>query len=310
MNKWQVKTVDSQIVDSLIQETGLNPFICRILAARGVLSRAAAETFFNSEELSDPFLLSDMQKAVDTINMFIESGERITVYGDYDCDGITSTYMLFNYLEAQGAEVDWYIPSRDEGYGLNNDAIDLLHKRGTKLIITVDNGISAIEEAKHIAELGLTLVITDHHQVPDILPEAAAIVNPHRKDDMSPFHKIAGCGVVLKLIAAMEGGDSAMAMEEYATFAALGTVADIVPLVEENRLIVRQGLDALSCTENTGVRALARECGFDDDDEITSTNLGFAFCPRINAAGRYEHPKTALELLLVRQRLRRKSCLR
>ncbi|MBQ8903791.1 MAG: DHH family phosphoesterase [Oscillospiraceae bacterium] len=261
MKKWQVKTAPKEIVDSLIQETGLPPFICRILAGRGILSRADAELFFNSEELSDPFLLADMQKAVDTINEFIESGEKITVYGDYDCDGVTSTYMLFSYLEAQGADVDWYIPSRDEGYGLNNDAIDLLHKRGTKLIITVDNGISAVEEAAHISELGMTLVITDHHQVPDVLPQAAAIVNPHRKDDMSPFHKIAGCGVVLKLIAAMEGGDSAMAVEEYSAFAAVGTVADIVPLVDENRFIVRQGLDALYCTDNTGLRALARQCG-------------------------------------------------
>ena len=298
MKKWQVKTAPKEIVDSLIQETGLNPFICRILAGRGILSRADAEVFFNSEEMSDPFLLADMQKAVDTINEFIESGQKITVYGYYDCDGVTSTYMLFNYLEAQGAEVDWYIPSRDEGYGLNNDAVDLLHKRGTKLIITVDNGISAVEEAKYIAELGITLVITDHHQVPDVLPEAAAIVNPHRKDDMSPFHKIAGCGVVLKLISAMEGGDSAMAMEEYSSFAAVGTVADIVPLVEENRLIVRQGLDALFCTDNAGLRALAQQCGIDDDEEIISSDLAFRLCPRINAAGRYAHPKAAMELLL------------
>ncbi len=298
MKKWQVKTAPKEIIDSLIQETGLSPFICRILAGRGILSRSDAEIFFNSEELSDPFLLADMQKAVDTINSFIESGEKITIYGDYDCDGITSTYMLFNYLEAQGAEVDWYIPSRDEGYGLNNEAIDLLHRKGTKLIITVDNGISAVAEAQHIEELGMTLVITDHHQVPEELPEAAAIVNPHRRDDMSPFSKIAGCGVVLKLIAAMEGGDSAMAMEEYSSFAAIGTVADIVPLVEENRLIVRQGLDAIGYTENAGLRALARQCGIDDDEEVTSTELAFMLCPRINAAGRYAHPKAAMELLL------------
>lgn len=298
MKKWQVKTAHKEIVDSLIQETGLNPFICRILAGRGILSRADAEVFFNSTELSDPFLLADMQKAVDTINEFIESGEKITVYGDYDCDGVTSTYMLFSYLEAQGADVDWYIPSRDEGYGLNNDAIDLLHKRGTRLIITVDNGISAVEEAKHIAELGITLVITDHHQVPDVLPEAAAVVNPHRKDDMSLFRKIAGCGVVLKLISAMEGGDSTMAMEEYSPFAAAGTVADIVPLVDENRLIVRQGLDAMFYTENQGLRALVRQCGIDEDEEITSSELAFMLCPRINAAGRYADPKAAMELLL------------
>ncbi len=297
MKKWQVKATDEAIVANLIKETGLNPFICKILAGRGILNRNDAELFFNSEELSDPFLMTDMEKAVEVINEFVEQGEKITVYGDYDCDGVTSTYMLFDYLQALGAEVDWYIPSRDEGYGLNNAAIDLLHKRGTKLIITVDNGISAIDEAEHIAELGMTLVITDHHQVPEVLPRAAAIVNPHRKEDMSPFRKIAGCGVVLKLISAMEG-DSETALTEYAAYAAAGTVADIVPLVDENRLIVRRGLEAISYTENAGFRALMRQCGIDDDEEVTSTELAFMLCPRINAAGRYSHPKAAMELLL------------
>lgn len=305
MKKWQVKATNSNITANLIKETGLNPFICKILAGRGILSRADAEVFFNSEELSDPFLLADMEKAVEVINEFVEQGEKITVYGDYDCDGITSTFMLFDYLQALGAEVDWYIPSRDEGYGLNNTAIDLLHKRGTRLIITVDNGISAADEAKYIAELGMTLVITDHHQVPEVLPEAAAIVNPHRKDDMSPFRKIAGCGVVLKLISAMEG-DCETALTEYAPYAAAGTVADIVPLVDENRLIVRRGLEAFSCLENEGLRALLTKCGInpegEDGNEVTSSELAFMVCPRINAAGRYAHPKAAMELLLSENR--------
>ncbi len=301
MKKWKVKSVSNEAVNSLINETGLPPFICKILAGRGILSRAQAELFFNNEDLSDPYLMADMERAVQVINDFVESGEKITVYGDYDCDGITSTYMLFDYLQALGAEVDWYIPSRDEGYGLNNDAIDLLHKRGTKLIITVDNGISAVNEAEHIAELGMTLVITDHHQVPDTLPVAEAVVNPHRKEDMSAFRKIAGCGVVLKLISAMEG-DCGTALPEYSPYAAIGTVGDIVPLVDENRLIVRQGLDALFYTENQGLRALMNKCGIDlteeEEPEITSSQLAFMLCPRINAAGRYAHPKTAMELLL------------
>ncbi len=301
MKKWQVKETDPIIVENLAKETGISPFICKILAGRGILSRADAEVFFNSETLSDPFLMADMEKAVEIISGFVESGEKITVYGDYDCDGVTSTYMLFDYLRALGAEVDWYIPSRDEGYGLNNNAIDLLHKRGTKLIITVDNGISAVEEAKHISELGMTLVITDHHQVPEVLPEAAAIVNPHRKEDMSLFRKIAGCGVVLKLISAMEG-DSETALMEYAPYAAAGTIADIVPLVEENRLIVRRGLEAFNCLENQGLCALLSKCGINTDEDVTSTELAFMVCPRINAAGRYSHPKTAMELLLAESR--------
>ncbi len=297
MKKWNIKSPDEQLTANLIRETGLNPLICRILAGRGILSRADAEEFFNSEELSDPFLLADMEKAVETIQAAVERGDRITVYGDYDCDGVTSTYMLYSYLEAIGAEADWYIPSRDEGYGLNLPAIELLHKKGTKLIITVDNGVSAAEEAERIAALGMTLVITDHHQVPDVLPKAAAVVNPQRPDDSSVFRKIAGCGVVLKLIAAMEG-DSETALSEFSEFAAAGTVADIVPLVGENRLIVRRGLEAMRFSENPGLTALLRQCGVDPEEGVTSSELAYALCPRINAAGRYAHPKTAMELLL------------
>lgn len=297
MKKWQVKTPDENAAARLMEETGLNPFICKILVSRNICSRQQAEMFFNSEELSDPFLMADMEKAVETINGFIENGEKITVYGDYDCDGITSTYMLFNYLEATGAEVDWYIPTRDEGYGLNNAAIDLLHKRGTRLIITVDNGVSAVSEAEHIAELGMTLVITDHHQVPEVLPNAAAIVNPHRKEDMSVFRKIAGCGVALKLIAAMEG-DGETALEEYAAFAAVGTIADIVPLVDENRLIVRRGLEQAMNSDNEGLRSLIRQSGITEEKDMTASRLAFTVCPRINAAGRCADPKVAMEALL------------
>lgn len=297
MKKWLIKTADDETVKRLSAATGWNSFICRILVSRGVLNAEDADAFFNNEQLSDPFLMTDMEKAVETINSFVESGEKITVYGDYDCDGITSTYMLFDYLQALGAEVDWYIPSREEGYGLNISSIDLLHKRGTRLIITVDNGISAVEEAKHIAELGMTLVITDHHQVPETMPEAAAIVDPHRKDDMSLFRNIAGCGVVLKLICAMEG-DCEMPLVEYAPYAAIGTVGDIMPLVDENRLIVRRGLEEMENIDNEGLRALLRKSGISGDKELSSGVLAFQTCPRINAAGRYDHPKIAMELLL------------
>ncbi|MCM1334883.1 MAG: single-stranded-DNA-specific exonuclease RecJ [Bacteroides sp.] len=297
MKKWIVRTPDPATVDELRRETGLDPLICKILAGRGIASRADAEEFFNSETLSDPFLLADMERAVETIRAAVEGGDKITVYGDYDCDGVTSTYMLYSYLEAIGAEVDWYIPSREEGYGLNLAAVELLHKKGTRLIITVDNGIAAEGEARRIAELGMTLVITDHHQVPETLPTAAAIVNPHRRDETASFRKLAGCGVVLKLIAAMEE-DGETAMSEYAEFAAAGTVADIVPLVGENRLIVRRGLDAMRCSENLGLSALLRVCGIDPEEEVSSSELAYALCPRINAAGRYAHPREAMELFL------------
>lgn len=297
MKKWIVKNPDPLIVQTLSRDTGWSSFICKILAGRNVLSRDDAERFFNSDELSDPFLMADMEKAVNVINSFVEEGEKITIYGDYDCDGITATYMLFSYLEALGAEVDWYIPSREEGYGLNKAAVELLAKKGTKLIITVDNGVSAIEEAELIEKLGMTLVITDHHQVPDVLPVAAAIVNPHRKDDMSHFRNIAGCGVVLKLISAMEE-DSSIAIAEYSPYAAIGTVGDIMPLIEENRIIVREGLEQLRFPENPGLEALIKQSRIDTEEGVLSSQLAFGICPRINAAGRYAHPKTAMELLL------------
>ncbi len=297
MKKWNINIPDKDITDSLIRETGLNPFICRILASRGITNRSSAELFFNSDELSDPYDILDMDKAVDAIQNAVEKGERIAVYGDYDCDGVTSTYMLFSYLEALGADVCWYIPDRDEGYGLNNNAIDLLEKQGVQLIITVDNGISAIKEAEYIREKGMSLVITDHHQPPEVLPEALAVVDPHRKDDNSDFKYLAGCGVVLKLIIAIEG-DADSVLMQYADIAAIGTVGDIVSLTGENRIIVRKGLELMAHSDNPGLIRLLKQCGIEENDDISSTVLAYSVCPRINAAGRYSTPKAAMELFL------------
>lgn len=297
MNKWKINVPDREITDKLIKETGLAPFMCRLLASRGITSRDSADRFFNSSELSDPFDIKDMDKAVKTINEAVENGDRITVYGDYDCDGVTSTYMLHSYLEALGAEVSWYIPTRDEGYGLNIPAVELLAKQGTKLIITVDNGISAVDEAQRIKELGMKLVITDHHGVPDKLPYAQAIVNPHRPDDISEYKHLAGCGVALKLIMALEGDIETVFMQ-YADIAALGTVGDMVELDGENRMIVREGLRLMENTENMGLNRLLNRCGHEDGTEITATYLSFRICPCINSAGRCSDPRVAMELFL------------
>ena len=297
MKKWQINNPDPQITKSLENSTGLNPFICKILASRGITSREAADAFFNSEELCDPFDILDMDKAVNVISAAVQDGEKIAVYGDYDCDGITATYMLFSYLEALGAEVCWYIPERSEGYGLNIPAIERLHAQGVSLIITVDNGISAVNEAKRIYELGMRLVITDHHQVPEILPEAEAVIDLHRPEDTSDFKLLAGCGVALKLIMALEG-DSESILMQYADIAAVGTIGDIVSLEGENRIIVRKGLEYMTRTENYGLLQLLRQCGAEEDEEITSTFIAFSICPRINAAGRCKSPKIAMELLL------------
>ena len=295
MKKWQIKEVGEQLVKALSTETGLSPFICRLLAGRGICSRDDAEDFFHGEELSSPFDITDMRKAAETIQSAIENETKITVYGDYDCDGVTSTVMLFGYLQSVGAECDWYIPDRSEGYGMNLSALKKIADDGTGLVVTVDNGISAFEEATYLAERGVKLVITDHHQVPETLPEAEAIVNPHRRDDYSSFKELAGCGVVLKLIMALEN-DIDSVFEQFGDLAAIGTVGDLVPLVGENRIIVKRGLEIMPMTGNAGLFSLLKQCGL--DGEITSNELAFIVCPRINAAGRFASPRDAAELFL------------
>ena len=252
----------------------------------------------------DPMLMTDMEKAVDIIRTALTDGDIITIFGDYDCDGVTSTVMLEQYLTAQGANVNRYIPSRDEGYGLNIPAIDEIAGRGTKLIITVDTGVSNADEAAYIKDKGIRLIITDHHTCPDILPAADAILNPKRPGDPSPFKELAGCGVVLKLIMALED-DVEGVTEQFADIAALGTIGDVVPLIGENRLIVTHGLEIMPYTENMGLYKLLCQCGFAEEfghgidaAKLTSHALSFTVCPRINAAGRFAHAGLAAELLL------------
>jgi single-stranded-DNA-specific exonuclease len=267
-----------------------------IIAARGINIDDEALA------ISDPLLIKDMAKAAEIIKTALIEGGKIVVFGDYDCDGVTGTVMLYQYLAAQGGEVDWYIPSRDEGYGLNIPAIDTLAEKGVNLIITVDNGISCIEEAAYIKQKGIKLIITDHHTVPlcGTMPEADAVVNPKRLDDTSPFKELAGCGVVLKLIMAIED-DIDGVLEQFADLAALGTIGDVVPLLGENRIIVKRGLEIMPYTENIGLYKLLKHSGFsleEDDGRLTAGSLSFTVCPRINVAGRFAHAKLAAELLL------------
>ena len=297
MKKWTIRQQDPGQVNALAASAGITQFAARLLLNRSITDREQADGFFNKDEITSPFDIADMDKAAELITEAIENGEKITVYGDYDCDGVTATVILYGYLEAVGAEADWYIPSRDEGYGLNTAAIDKLAVNGTSLIVTVDNGISAIEEAEYIYEKGMRLIITDHHQVPETLPRAEAIVNPHRADDFSSCKDLAGCGVALKLVTALEE-DLDSVMENWADLAAIGTIADIVPLIGENRVIVKKGLENLALTENGGLKALLMQCGIDEDIEVTSTLAAFTLCPRINAAGRFSHAKEAAELFL------------
>ncbi|MBP1548846.1 MAG: single-stranded-DNA-specific exonuclease RecJ [Oscillospiraceae bacterium] len=300
MKKWTIGKPEPKAVDTLSNQGGLSSVCAGVLASRGIDTIEKAAEFFNQQEggnqPSDPFLIRDMQEAADALLSAVDEGKRICIYGDYDCDGITATAVLYSYLECMDGNVEYYINQRSEGYGLCKDAVRRLAESGVELIVTVDNGISAIEEAKLVAELGMELIITDHHQPGDELPEAVAVVDPHRSDDMSPFKDLCGCGVALKLIAAMDGGDYSSALEQFSDLTAIATIADIVPLKSENREIVRRGLKYLENTENMGLQALMGIAGV--KIPVTSTNAAFSIAPRINASGRFGSASEAVDLLL------------
>jgi len=297
MNRWNIKKPERKIVSDLTLKCGVSTLTAAVLASRGYTSPEDVMGNFETEELSDPFLIKDMQIASDVINDAIDSGMKICVYGDYDCDGVMSTVMLYSYLIETGADVIYYIPERSEGYGLNQNAVKHLADEGVDLIITVDNGISAIEESELIYELGMRLVVTDHHQPGEILPKAEAVVDPHRSDCFSPFKFLCGAGVALKLIAALDGGDYTMALEQFGDLAAIATIADIVNLNSENRFIVSYGLGLIENTDRPALEILKGVCSL-NDRKIDSTAVGFGIAPRINASGRFGSPKTAVQLFL------------
>lgn len=297
MKKWQIHQPPAEAVRSIKLGSDLSMLCAQVLASRGMHSVQEAAAFLQCDELADPFLTADMQEAADRINEVLDAGKRICIYGDYDCDGVTATVILYSYLLEMGADVTYRIPEREEGYGLNPRAVQEMHQDGVELIVTVDNGITAIEEAELIAELGMELVITDHHQPLETLPKAAAVVDPHRSDDSSPYHKLCGAGLALKVVAALDGGDTAMAMEQFGDLAAIATVADVVELSGENRLLVQQGLRLLVNTERPGLLALLDQAGL-TGKPLTASSVAFGIAPRINAAGRFGSPKTAVQLLL------------
>lgn len=296
MKKWIIKKPDTAVSKKLAAECAVTPLCADVLAARGISTSTEAAEQFNADRLSDPFLLKDMKEAAELINDAIENFTPVCIFGDYDCDGIASTSMLFSYLECMGANVMYILPERDEGYGLNENAVRRMHEQGAQLIITVDNGISAHKEAELIYSLGMKLIITDHHQPGETLPRAEAIVDPHRKDCVSPFKYLCGAGVVLKLIAAAEGGSYDTALNEYGELAALATVADVVSLTGENRFIVKYGLKLMENSERAGINALISKSGI--KFPISSTSVAFGLAPRINASGRFGSPLTAARLLL------------
>ncbi|MBR6419279.1 MAG: single-stranded-DNA-specific exonuclease RecJ [Oscillospiraceae bacterium] len=296
--RWKVCQPDAAKAAHLRDQGGVTQLCAQVLTARGIESLEAAGSMLDTAELSDPFLLADMDKAVERINTAIMNGDRICVWGDYDCDGVSSTVMLTDWLQSAGADAAWYIPTRQEGYGLREEHIRELQAEGIRLIITVDNGISAIEEAKLIKELGMELIITDHHRPGDTIPEAVAVVDPFRPDCPSPYKTICGAVVALKLLAALDGGDCEMTLEQFGDLAALATIADVMPLTGENRYIVQRGLELLANTERMGLISLIAVCGIPEGEPITSTMAAFQLIPRINAAGRFASASLAAKLFL------------
>ena len=294
---WNVNEPDPSAVNALVR-SGYAPLAAMVLAARGIGDNAQAHKYLDcNAPLPDPFLMTDMDKAAGRVGLAMAKGEKIAVFGDYDVDGITSTCLLTDFLRRHGANVVSYIPGRlEEGYGLNPIAIRQLHGEGIQLIITVDCGITAISEAELCRELGIDLVITDHHECKESLPYAVAVVDPHRPDGGYPHKNLSGVGVAFKLAAAL-CGDQEEVLREYADMVCLGTVADVMPLQGENRVFVARGLQSLSHTQRPGIAALMAESGCDAKN-VSASSIGFMLAPRINAAGRMGKIELAVELFL------------
>lgn len=302
---WVVREGDEQACRRLASETGLLPLTARLLVNRGITTAHEAECFLDTGkiEFHDPFLLKDMDAAVERINRAINGHERVCIYGDYDVDGVTSTVLLYLYLRTRGIECECFIPERlSEGYGLSLPVIERL-KGKTDLIITVDTGVTAVAEAEYAKSVGIDMVITDHHSCRETLPPAAAVVNPHRNDSEYPFLQLAGVGVVFKLLCALDGSVERI-LDMYSDIIALGTIADVMPIVDENRRITATGLEKLAKTENHGLKALMRRSGVIKpgrySKKITSSTVGFVLAPRINAAGRIACASLAVDLLLAK----------
>lgn len=302
MKVWSVAKVNKERAIAMANRLEIPPLLAMMLDIRGITKEEDVINFLQeNKDFSDPFLMKDMDKAVERITTAVENGEKICVYGDYDADGVTSTSLLYSYLrDSLGADVMFYIPTRTgEGYGMNKGAVDKIHSLGVTLIITVDNGISAREEIDYTNSLGIDTVITDHHMPSGAIPKAVAVVNAHQKDDKSPFKDFSGVGVAFKLVMAIEGeyADVDSLLENFSDIATLGTIGDIVPLVGENRTLVKNGLRHIQNSDRIGINAMKQESGI-AEKEINSSNVAFTLVPRINAGGRLGSSEKSVNLLL------------
>ena len=294
---WNVSEPEMGAVNALVS-AGYAPLAAMVLASRGISTEKEATDYLGCDApLLDPFLMTDMESAAKRVKEALTQGEKIAVFGDYDVDGITATCLMTDFLRRQGADCVSYIPGRlEEGYGLNPIAIHQLCKDGVKLIITVDCGITALSEAQLCRELGIDLIITDHHECKEQLPEAVAVVDPHRPDGGYPHKNLSGVGVAFKLAAALSGDQEAV-LNEYTDMVCLGTVADVMPLQGENRVFVSRGLQSLAHTKRPGIAALMEESGC-APESVSAVSIGFMLAPRINAAGRMGKIDLAIELFL------------
>ena len=290
---WKISDIFREDYDS--QTTVLNPAIEQLVLARQLATAESLDTFAKEETIHhDPFLFSEMSKIITRINEAIDQGEPILIYGDYDADGVTGTSILVRCLRELGALVDYYIPNRFyEGYGPNEDAFMQAIADGYQLVITVDNGIAGVDEAEILLEHGVDLIITDHHQVKETLPRAYAILHPEL-DENYPFHHLSGAGVALKVAEALL---QEVIPEDFYAIAMLGTIGDVVPLIDENRSIVKRGLAALRETEIEGLNAMMELAGT-EKSEVTEVNVGFELCPRLNAPGRMDEAALSVECLI------------
>ncbi len=294
---WNVTQPEMEKVNALAQG-GYAPLPAMILAARGMADKKQADAYLSCDcPLIDPFQMTDMDMAAGRVALAMDRGEKIAIFGDYDVDGITATCLLTDFLRRHGADCVPYIPGRlEEGYGLNPIALHQLRDEGVRLIVTVDCGITAVSEAALCRELGMDLVITDHHECKELLPDAVAIVDPHRRDGGYPHKDLSGVGVAFKLASALCGSQEAV-LQDYADMVCLGTVADVMPLQGENRVFVSRGLALLKDTKRPGLAALMRQSGC-GADSLSASAVGYMLAPRINAAGRMGQIEVAVELFL------------
>ena len=300
IKKWEYYQTDENEVEKIKSDNNISELLAKVLVNRGFKEKKEIDKFLypKIEDLNNPFLLNDMNIAVERILQSKERGEKVTVYGDYDVDGITSIAVLVKFFRELGIDIEYYLPSRlEEGYGLNNDALLKIKNNGTDLLITVDCGISAYNEVEYAKSLGMEVIVTDHHECPEKMPDTIAVIDPKRPDNTYPFNALAGVGVTFKLIEAisLKLGLDRKKYLKYLDIVCLGTVADIVPLVNENRVIVKYGLMLVKETKNVGLRALIKMSGY---NKIDSSLISFGLAPRINACGRMGKADLALELLL------------